>query len=233
MVLLAKTPSKRYCRLLLFFALLFIVSKFSFCSEISELSESKQHDPEDENEGISRRPEGATTIPLKKSWFQKFTKETVIDKYYTKDGKKVKVILVRKNRPIFNRLRKWKNKRKMKKKAKKKYKMNRNQKDRKPNLFKRLFKKEKSDNSNTNEPSLVSVNYGKEEESLSKSNIFEDNVESQTNKNENDATNTKNFETPLENSAPTYGLSSYDRNSITGENTESSDVISPTIDYET
>ncbi|OII73731.1 uncharacterized protein cubi_03529 [Cryptosporidium ubiquitum] len=231
MILLTKNPNIRYSFLLILIILLFFISKFAFCSEISELSRSEQY-PVDEEKNTSRRPEGAIPIPIKRKWFENFSKERVIDKYYTKDGKKVKVILIRRHRPIFGRFIKWKNKRKMKRKAKKKYKMDRNPKNKKGNIFGRLMRRGKKSENNTKEPTLENVNYEKDDESVSKSDIFEDNDENPVEKNEKGSNKMEKAEKQVDYTASIDRFSSYDKNSITGENTDSSDMKSPITDYE-
>lgn len=230
MIFLPKRPNKRYAGQFLLIILLFVFYKLAFSSEISEISESNQYDLENEN--ISKRPEGATSIPIKKKLFENFRKEVTVDKYYTKDGKKVKVILVRKRRPAFNWLRKWRNKRKIKNKAKKRYKMNRDRKSKKPNILKRIFKRKKMNDKSEEDAKISDVNYAKEnEESVSKSDIFEEDTEYEVNKNEEDEPRTKEPDTQLDDTAPSPSrTSSYERSSITGENTDPTDMKTSTFD---
>ncbi|TRY50023.1 Uncharacterized protein CTYZ_00000330 [Cryptosporidium tyzzeri] len=229
MIFLPKRPNKRYAGQFLLIILLFVFYKLAFSSEISEISESNQHDLENKN--ISKRPEGAISIPIKRKIFENFRKEVTADKYYTKEGKKVKVILVRKRRPAFDWFRKWRNKRKIKNKAKKRYKMNRDRKSRKPNILKRVFERKKM-NDKSKKAKISDVNYAKEnEESVSKSDIFEEDTEYEVNKNEEDEPRTKEPDTQLEDTAPSPSrTSSYERSSITGENTDPTDMKTSTFD---
>ncbi|KAH8583594.1 uncharacterized protein ELE39_000362 [Cryptosporidium sp. chipmunk genotype I] len=233
MVFLAKKPNKRYASRFLFIILLYIVFKLAFSSEISEISESKQYDMENEKKNISKRPEGATSIPIKRKLFERFRKEVTIDKYYTRDGKKVKVVLVRKRRPIFDWFRRWKNKRKIKKKAKKEYKINRDQKNKKPNMLKRLFRKKKP-NDESNGHNLSNVNAEKEDEvSVSKSDIFEEDTGYEVNKSKKGEPKIQKSEIQLDNTIDSpSGTSNFDKSTITGENTDPSDMKTSNYNYD-
>ncbi|KAK9170991.1 hypothetical protein CmeUKMEL1_14540 [Cryptosporidium meleagridis] len=219
MIFLPKRPNKRHAGKFLFIIFLFVFYKLAFSSEISEISEYSQYDLENEN--ISKRPEGATSIPIKKKLFESFRKEVTVDKYYTKDGKKVKVILVRKNRPAFSFFTKWRNKKKRKNEAKKRYKMNRAKKTKKPNILRRVFKRKKKDDKSKEDSKTSDVNHAKEnEESFSKNDVFEE-----------DEPRTKEPDTLLDNTAPSSsGTSSYERSSIAGENTGPTEMKTSTFE---
>lgn len=232
MELLANKSKKRYLCQLLFIIIISIILKLTLCSDISELSDYSQN--ESENIGtISKRPEGAVPIPIKKSFFDRFKLEVVADKYITKEGKKVKVILKRKNRPAFGCVRKWLNKRKLKKAAKKKYKKERKRGDKKVGIFKRMFgrkRKDETDESSESSadieekktPEILSEDMMKESESsVSKDNVFEESHETNVDKSEESPSKT-DHSSDLENKLVNEIISDY-KSSTFDENTGISD----------
>ncbi|KAJ1612352.1 putative signal peptide-containing secreted protein [Cryptosporidium canis] len=228
MVILAKHPKKRYLCQFLLTALLLILLKLTVCSEISNFSESTQSELEND-EHLSKRPEGAVPLPIKKQHLDYFKKETVIDKYMTKDGKKVKVILKRRDRPALRWYRKWRNKQKMKRKAKEKYKRQRKHAGSKWNIFKR-FKRGKKDNKENEESNVEVVNSEKGEDSVSKSSIFD---EKSDDKSIRDDTLSKAVELGDNGYIDTFGaVSSNNRDSIDDDDTDSATPKSSNPEYE-
>lgn len=189
MVLLAKYPKKRYLHQFLFIILTAILLKLAPCSDISEYSESPKEGLQN-GENLSIRPEGATSLPIKKSVFDMFKLEKTIDKYVTPGGKKVKVKLIRKHRPIFGSIIRWRIKRKNKREAKRKYKEERKKKD---GLSSRLVgrkRQNKSEGSSTlnldvdetnSKSDISNEDVDESENSTSKDDIFEDTDENGTN----------------------------------------------------
>ncbi|KAF7458412.1 hypothetical protein HWI79_1111 [Cryptosporidium felis] len=200
------------------FILLIFIQKLVLCSEIEELSDASSSESNPVNGAISIRPEGAVSMKFNKSVFDAFKKEVVVDKYITKEGRKVKVILRRKRRPIFNRFYKWRKKKRAKKEAKKKYKARKGIKKSKRtklfNIFSRGHKPKESGSLETEieteKPKVEVVDEG----SSMNSDIFEEDAEVGTSDNE-DQSNRK------ESSGSYTNNSDLDSNSSNG-NSESS-----------
>ncbi|KAJ1614914.1 putative signal peptide-containing secreted protein [Cryptosporidium canis] len=228
MVILTKHPKKSYLCQFLFTILLLILLKLTVCSEISNFSESTQSELEND-EHISKRPEGAVSLPIKKQFLDPFKAEVVIDKYMTKDGKKVKVILKRKDRPVFRWYRRWRNKQKIKKKAKEKYKRQRKLGCNKLNIFKR-FKRGKKDSKENEESNIEAVSSVKGEESVSKSSIFEENSDDEFNRD--DTALSKTVKSSDNGYIDTFGAASSDNRDSIDDDTDSATPKSSNPEYE-
>ncbi|KAH8740719.1 hypothetical protein FG386_002681 [Cryptosporidium ryanae] len=137
--------SKLKC--LLFILFIYLHPIFLTGSEIDTLSHESEISAGENvgNNNSHLRPEGASPLPVKNNiFFDLFKKEVTIDKYVTKDGKKVKVKLVRKRIPIFNMIARWYNKKKAKRKAKKKAKRQKKKPLKKRRGILNRFRKKKS-----------------------------------------------------------------------------------------
>ncbi|KAK6590208.1 hypothetical protein RS030_172689 [Cryptosporidium xiaoi] len=164
---------------LFFLFILFICLHFNFlnCSEIetSSLDSEISAEQSGNNDGLYSRPNGASSVKFRKSIFDVFKKEVTIDKYITKEGKKVKVKLIRKDRPIFSWFSKWYRKRKAKSAAKKKARKERKSKSTKKRkgILSR-FKKKESEKSNTEDESPIESESREASNEVEPTRIFED-----------------------------------------------------------
>ncbi|KAH7649908.1 hypothetical protein FG379_001752 [Cryptosporidium bovis] len=164
---------------LFFLFILFICLHFNLlnCSEIETSSQDSEISAEQSgyNDELYSRPDGASSLKFKKSFFDAFKKEVTIDKYITKEGKKVKVKLIRRSRPIFGWLSRWYRKKKAKSAAKKKARKERKSKstEKRKGLLSR-FKKKKSEKHKTEDKSSIESESREVSDEVEPTGIFED-----------------------------------------------------------